>query len=85
MKQNSWSIYIVRCKDSRLYTGISNNVEKRLAAHNKGKGCKFTRCRYPVKLVYQEDCATISAARKREMQIQGFTRDKKLKLINKKK
>ena len=78
-----WSVYIVQCRDGRLYTGISNNVEKRLKAHNKGNGCKFTRGRHPVKLVYQEDCKTMLAARKRELQIQSFTRDKKLSLIDK--
>ena len=77
-----WSVYIVRCRDDKLYTGISNDVEKRVSAHNKGKGCRFTKYRYPVKLVYQESCGTKSAVRKRELQIQGLTRKKKLSLIN---
>ncbi|NQT06697.1 MAG: GIY-YIG nuclease family protein [Candidatus Omnitrophica bacterium] len=82
MKQKNWFVYIVECRDKRLYTGITNDVEKRVAAHNKGKGCRFTKFRYPVKLVYEEDCITRSAARKRELEIQGFKRNKKLSLIN---
>lgn len=77
-----WSVYIVKCRDGRLYTGISNDVERRVAEHNKGKGCRFTRGRFPVKLVYQEECGAKSAASKRELEIQSFTREKKLKLIN---
>jgi putative endonuclease len=82
MKEKLWSIYIVECSDGKLYTGISNDVERRVNAHNKGKGCKFTKYRWPVKLMYQKECGTKSAARKREIQIQGFTRCRKLELIN---
>jgi len=77
----SWSVYMVRCRDSRLYTGISNNVERRVVEHNKGRGCRFTKYRCPVTLAYQEECGTKSAARRRELQIQGFVREKKLKII----
>jgi len=80
MQQKPWVVYIVKCRDGKLYTGISNDVEKRLAAHNKGRGCKFTKYRYPVKLVYREECGTKSNALKRELKIQGFKRDKKLEL-----
>ena len=80
-----WSVYIVKCKDNRLYTGISNNVERRIADHNKGRGCRFTKFRYPVELVYQENCGTKSAVRKRELAIQEFTRPQKLKLITEEK
>ncbi|MCQ9206852.1 MAG: GIY-YIG nuclease family protein [Omnitrophica bacterium] len=76
-----WHVYVVRCRDDKLYTGISNDVQRRVAAHNKGKGCRFTKSRYPVMLVYREECGTQSAARKRELKIQSFTRDKKLNLI----
>ena len=82
MQEKAWSIYIIKCKDGRLYTGISNDVEKRVRAHNRGKGCRFTKNRYPVRLVYQEECGTKSAAQKREIKIQRFTRSKKLSLIN---
>jgi len=81
--EKTWSVYIVECKDKRLYTGISNNVAKRVAEHNKGRGCRFTRYRYPVKLVYQTKCGTKSAARKKELEIQGLARRKKLELIYK--
>ena len=77
-----WHVYIVKCRDDKLYTGISNDVERRVAEHSKGRGCRFTKYRYPVKLVYQENCITKSVARKRELQIQGFTRSKKLNLIS---
>ena len=80
-KLKSWFVYIVRCRDGKLYTGISNDVEKRIAKHNKGKGCRFTKYRYPVRLRYREECGTKSAACKRELEIQGFTRKRKLELI----
>ena len=81
-KEKHWFVYIVECRDNRLYTGISNDILKRIEAHNKGKGCRFTKYRYPVNLVYQEKCGTKSIARKREIEIQGFSRCKKLKLIS---
>ena len=77
-----WSVYIVKCSDGKLYTGISNDVEKRVTTHNRGKGCRFTKYRYPVKLMYQEKCGTRSKAFKRELKIKSFTRGAKLKLIN---
>jgi len=83
MTEIPWSVYIIECKDKRLYTGMSNNVTKRVEAHNKGKGCRFTKYRWPVTLLYQEECGTKSSARKRELEIQSFSRDKKLALINK--
>jgi putative endonuclease len=79
--EKQWSVYIVKCKDGKLYTGISNDVSKRVATHNRGQGCRFTKYRHPVKLVYQEYCGSKSTARKRELEIQGFTRSKKLALI----
>ncbi len=83
MVQKSWFVYIIECKDDRLYTGISNDVVKRVEAHNKGTGCRFTKYRFPVKLLYQEECGIKSAARKREIEIQGFSRSKKLDLMSK--
>jgi len=81
MADKPWSIYIVECSDGKLYTGISNNVAKRVDAHSRGKGCRFTRYRYPVKLVYQELCGTKSDARKREIRVQKLQRYQKLRLI----
>jgi len=76
-----WHLYIIRCNDDKLYTGISNNVEKRVAAHNNGKGCRFTRYRCPVVLVYREYCGSKSAARRREIVVKKLTRQQKLDLI----
>ena len=81
--ENSWKLYILRCKDGSLYTGITTDVEKRLAAHNSGKGAKYTRSRRPVELVYQEDCADHSTALRREMEIKALTREERIKLIEK--
>ena len=72
---------MLRCADDTLYCGITNDLEKRLAAHNAGTAAKYTRTRTPVKLVYSETCADRSTASKREMQIKKLTREKKLALI----
>ena len=77
----SWVCYILQCSDGTLYTGITNDLEKRLAAHNAGTAAKYTRVRGPVKLVFVESCADKSTALKREMEIKGLTRAKKLELI----
>lgn len=77
----SWYCYILRCADDTLYCGITNDIEKRLAAHNAGSGAKYTRTRIPVTLVYQECCADRSAASKRELAIKRLKREQKLMLI----
>ncbi len=82
MENKPWFVYIVKCQDGKLYTGISNDVEKRVAKHNKGKGCRFTRFRFPVELLYSKECGTKSAARKEELRVQGLTRTKKIELIS---
>jgi len=76
-----WSVYIIQCNDSKLYTGITNNVERRVKDHNSGKGGRFTKYRTPVKLRYTEDCPTKQEALRREAQIKRLTRKEKLKLI----
>jgi len=81
MKQKTWSIYIVKCRDEKLYTGISSNVEQRIKRHNQGTGCRFTKYRHPVILIYQECHGTKSAARCRELEIQKLRRSEKLDLI----
>ena len=73
--------YILSCADATLYTGITNDLESRVAAHNSGKGAKYTRGRTPVTLVYKEACESKSAALMRESEIKKMTRGKKLKLI----
>lgn len=75
--------YILRCKDDSLYTGWTNNLEKRIQNHNAGKGAKYTRARRPVKLVYYEKFQTKQEAMRREWEIKQLTRKDKLKLIHK--
>lgn len=75
-------VYILRCSDGTLYTGYTNNLQKRLKVHNSGKGAKYTRCRLPVKLVYFEEYCTKSEATKREYAIKQLTRENKIKLVN---
>ena len=76
-----WVCYLLRCADDTLYCGISNDMEKRLAAHNAGTAAKYTRARLPVELVFVEDCADRSAASKRELAIKQLPRIEKLELI----
>ena len=76
-----WTLYILHCADGTLYTGITDDVEKRLKAHNSGRGAKYTRGRGPVELVYSESCADKSAALKRELAVKRLSRAQKLKLI----
>ncbi len=76
-----WRAYIIECKDGTLYTGITNNIEKRINAHNSGAGCKFTRSRNPVKLMYSEECVDKNHALAREWQIKKLSRIEKFALI----
>ena len=69
------------CADDTLYTGITNDLFKRLAAHNAGTGARYTRARGPVELVFAESCASKSAALKRENEIKRLVRTEKLALI----
>jgi putative endonuclease len=79
-------VYILECSDQTLYTGYTNNLEKRIKNHNEGKtGAKYTRSRRPVKLVYQENFKTLSPALKREIAIKKVSRAAKLELIKNKK
>lgn len=73
--------YILRCKDNTLYTGWTNNLEKRIEAHNAGKGAKYTKSRLPVELVYYEQFGTKEEAMKREFAIKQLTRIQKEALI----
>ncbi len=76
----SWVCYIVCCADGTLYCGITNNLEKRLAAHNAGEAAKYTRGRRPVRLIHSEYYANKSTALKRELQIKELSRREKLAL-----
>ncbi len=77
--------YIVRCNDNSLYTGWTNDLEKRIKAHNEGKGAKYTKPRLPVELVYWEEHETKEEAMSREFHIKRMTRSEKLALIDKEK
>ena len=78
---NIWKLYIIRCGDGTLYTGITTNVEKRFIAHSLGKGAKYTRGRGPLELLYQEECGNHSAALKREAEIKKLSRAEKERLL----
>lgn len=76
-----WTVYILRCRDGSLYTGITNDLPKRLKAHAAGNASKYTRSRLPVRLAYQEVRRSKSAALKREAAIKRLRRQTKLELI----
>lgn len=78
-----YHVYILRCADGTLYTGCTNDLERRLRTHNAGKGAKYTRARLPVELVYAEEAADKSQALRREAAIKALPRLEKLKLIGK--
>lgn len=77
--------YIVKCNDGSLYTGWTNNLEKRIECHNEGKGAKYTKTRRPITLVYYETFQTKEEAMSREYAIKQMSRKDKLKLIEEKK
>lgn len=79
--EKSWKLYILRCGDGSLYTGITVDIPARLAQHREGTGAKYTRGRGPLELAYTEDCKDHSHALKRERQIKSLTRTEKLALI----
>lgn len=74
-------VYIVECKDKTLYTGYTTDINRRINEHNEGRGCKYTRSRYPVKLKYFEQYETKNEAMKREYEIKQLTRKEKVKLF----
>ena len=76
-----WFVYVVRCRDGSLYTGISNDVDARVACHNSGKGARYTRARRPVQLVYTERKRSRSYALRREAAIKALPRTDKVLLI----
>ena len=77
----TWCVYMLRCSDASLYTGVTNDLDARLAAHNSGKGAKYTASRRPVRLVYHEPAKSRNAALRREIQIKRLSREQKLALI----
>jgi len=81
MDTNSWFVYLLECFDASLYCGITNNPEKRIDAHNAGKGARYTRGRLPVKLVFLQKIETKSEALKLEIKIKKMSKKEKLNLI----
>ena len=76
-----WSVYIIQCRDQSLYTGITNNLTKRLEMHESGRAAKYTKGRGPFNLVYQEFFENRSISTKRESEIKKFKKEDKNKLI----
>lgn len=77
-----WCLYILCCKDGTLYTGITDNLQRRLSQHNEGKGAKYTRGRGPLKLRYTEDCTDMSQALQREHQVKKLSKQEKIQLFS---
>jgi putative endonuclease len=78
---SNWFVYVVRCRDGTLYTGISRDLDARIAKHNQGKGARYTRGRAPVALVHTERKSSHSAALRREAAIKALPRQEKLALV----
>ena len=79
--KRDWAVYILRCNDGSLYTGVTNSIERRLKMHSDGTGARYTRTRCPLKLVYQETRMTRSQALTRECAIKALPKLRKEKLI----
>jgi len=75
-------VYMLRCSDGTFYTGYTNDIHKRIAAHNAGKGARYTRSRRPCKLIWAEAAETKSLAMKREHQIKQLTREQKQAMLD---
>ena len=80
-RKRVWSVYILRCSDGTLYTGVTNNMKRRLHAHNSGQGARYTRPRRPVKMVYQKNSMTRAQALTREYAIKSLSKKSKEKLV----
>ena len=81
MENENWYVDILLCRDGTLYTGITNDIKKRLLAHEKGKGAKYTKGRGPFKLVYENIFNNQSMAMKEENRIKKLSKVQKLKLV----
>ena len=80
--EKQWILYILECKDGTYYTGITDDLERRLVAHSSGKGAKYTRGRGPLVLRYTERCTDRSTALRRECEIKKLRREQKIHLCN---
>lgn len=79
--KDPWVLYILKCNDGTLYTGIAKDLQKRFQTHNSGKGAKYTRTRLPLELLYQEACKNRTQALIREYAVKSLSRKKKETLI----
>ena len=79
-----YSVYIIRCKDGSLYTGISTDVERRFLEHQKGRGARYTKMHGVDKIVYVRKCGAVGKALKREAKIKTWPRERKLRLVKEK-
>jgi putative endonuclease len=77
----AWHVYIIECNDGSLYTGITNDLDKRITAHNDGRGAKYTKPRRPVRLLYSEPAADRKNASQREYTIKSLRKVEKMRLI----
>ncbi len=77
-----WVVYVLRCRDGTLYTGVTNDLDRRLRAHAAGRGSAYTRARRPLRLVYLESQAGRGAAQRREAALKRLTRAAKLALVS---
>ena len=80
--EKQWILYILECKDGTLYTGITDDLSRRIQMHESGKGAKYTRGRGPLTLVYSEECESHSRALKREYAVKSLSRNEKLQLCD---
>lgn len=82
-RRGGWRVYVLRCRDGSLYTGATNDLDRRLRAHACGRGGRYTRSRLPVVLVHSEPARDRSAALRREAAVKRLSREEKLKLLRK--
>jgi predicted GIY-YIG superfamily endonuclease len=80
-RRRAWCLYLVRCADDTLYTGITNDLQRRLEQHNRGTASRYTRSRLPVELVYREGCRDKSGALKKELRVKSLSRQAKYAYI----
>jgi len=79
--KEKWFLYILRCQDGSFYTGVTNDIERRVTMHNSGRASRYTRSRRPVELLYQETCGSRTQALVRECFVKTYSRPEKEKLI----
>ncbi|MHB8055781.1 MAG: GIY-YIG nuclease family protein [Candidatus Aminicenantales bacterium] len=78
----AWFLYILRCSDGSLYTGVTTDIDRRLKMHQEGKASRYTRTHRPVELVYREECGSRSKALTRECAVKSLPRERKEKLLS---